>query len=132
MQMQGLKTAIYCRVACADQMALDMQIECLREYAAEHGIDDITVYSDNGYSGLDYNRPGFSLMECDIEDGAIEAVIVRDLSRIGRNMVETIQWITGIRDRGIVFIQADLPFGDNFVYNRNCLREAVMSRLKKI
>ena len=45
----------------------------------------ITVYGDDGYSGTNFNRPGFQKMLSDMEDGKIAVCIIKDLSRLGRN-----------------------------------------------
>lgn len=125
MQAREKKTAIYCRVASADQLSLETQKDRLCGYAADNGYDNIDFYMDNGYSGLNYDRPAFSRLEADIQAGIVEAVIVRDVTRIGRNILDTVQWIERLRDKGIAFISADLSFNDNFLLNVGCFRKDI-------
>ena len=54
-----------------------------------HGFKIYDVYVDDGYSGLNFNRPGFQRMIQDIQSGKINLVITKDLSRLGRNYIET-------------------------------------------
>ncbi len=57
----------------------------LRSYADRHGFLICREYVDDGYSGTNFDRPGFIQMIADIEEGAIDAVLTKDLSRLGRN-----------------------------------------------
>ena len=125
MQARHKKVAIYCRVASADQLSLNTQRERLITSAEANGYSDFEVYSDNGFSGFDFERPAFSKLEAAIQAGEIEAVIVRDESRISRNIFATAQWIERHRDKGIIFVSADLPVGDNYLRNRGCIRNIV-------
>lgn len=73
----------------ADSSTIENQIELIQDYAKS--IPDIHVVSersDNGYSGIDFLRPSFTEMMKDIEEGKINCVIVKDLSRLGRNYIE--------------------------------------------
>ena len=56
----------------------------MKKYAKEHGFDNTRYYVDDGYTGTNFNRPGFQKMIEDIELGFISTVIVKDLSRLGR------------------------------------------------
>ena len=61
----------------------------LNEFCEEH--NDIVVYDnyiDDGYTGTDFNRPSFQRMLADMKNGYINCVIVKDLSRLGRNYIE--------------------------------------------
>lgn len=65
------------------------QIADCKKFIEENEIpQDIKIYSDNGYSGRNFNRPEFQRLVCDIEAGTIDTVVVKDLSRLGRNVVE--------------------------------------------
>lgn len=55
----------------------------------QHDIQVVSVREDDGYSGVDFDRPGFQLMLEDIKEGRVDCVIVKDLSRFGRNYIET-------------------------------------------
>ena len=52
-------TAIYCRVASANEYAIEVQRDYLYRYAEEHGFGNIRVYADNGYTGLSFKRLAF-------------------------------------------------------------------------
>lgn len=54
----------------------------------KHNIQVVSIREDDGYSGVDFNRPGFQLMLEDIKKGVIDCIIVKDLSRFGRNYIE--------------------------------------------
>jgi len=65
------------------------QKELIRSYvASQPDIQLIASYEDDGYSGVDFNRPSFNRMVEDIKSGKINCVIVKDLSRLGRNYIE--------------------------------------------
>lgn len=70
------------------------QLQLLRDYVSEHS--DLTVfdiYSDDDISGTDFIRPEFSRMMNDLRDGKIDCIIVKDLSRLGRNYLESGEYI---------------------------------------
>ena len=70
-------------------------------YAAELGYVNPITYVDNGASGLSFDRPAFSDMNADIAAGKIDAVIVHSISRIGRNMIETLSWLAKMKRKDI-------------------------------
>lgn len=73
----------------ADSSTIENQIELIREYAkSAPGIRIVSVREDNGFSGVDFLRPSFCGMMKDIELGKVNCVIVKDLSRLGRNYIE--------------------------------------------
>ncbi len=61
----------------------------LSRYCREHGFIICEYYIDDGYSGKNFDRPDFKRMISDIEDGKINCVVTKDLSRLGRNYLET-------------------------------------------
>lgn len=71
-----------------DSNSIAHQIEILTKYAAAHGITNYKIYKDDGYSGTSFNRPGFQEMLADIESGLVSMVVVKDMSRFGRNYLE--------------------------------------------
>lgn len=77
----------------------------LKQYAKEHGFDNTRYYVDDGYTGTNFNRPGFQKMVEDIDLGYISTVIVKDLSRLGRRY-DTVGYYTDtyFPDRDIRFI----------------------------
>ena len=64
----------------------------LRQYAAEHGLTVVDEYIDDGWSGTNFERPSFQRMIDDIEDGKINCVVTKDLSRLGGNYILTGQY----------------------------------------
>ena len=70
------------------------QIQLLKDFSSENlDIDVVDIYVDDDISGTDFVRPEFSRMMNDIRDGKIDCVIVKDLSRLGRNLIETGEYI---------------------------------------
>ena len=104
---KNTRVALYCRVAREDDNAIELQKSILQNYAKEQGYTNISVYADNGVSGVNYTRPALSLLEADISAGIVGTVIVRSFCRIGRNPFETEKWIAGIRRKGVSFISAE-------------------------
>lgn len=87
-------TALYCRLSRDDENegesnSIQNQKKMLSKYAEENGFRNIEVYVDDGYSGKDFQRPDWERMMNDIEDGKVSCVITKDLSRLGRNYIET-------------------------------------------
>ena len=91
-------TALYCRLSHEDSMqgesnSIQNQRKILTDYAKSKGFRNTKFYIDDGFSGTNFNRPGFESMMTDMEDGKIATVIVKDLSRLGRNYIETGRYI---------------------------------------
>ena len=85
--------ALYVRLSRDDENEGDSnsianQIAILTKYARDHGITNYRIYKDDGYSGTNFDRPGFQEMLSDIEGGFVRTVIVKDMSRFGRNYLE--------------------------------------------
>lgn len=85
-------TAIYCRLSRGDGMDGDSnsvanQKRLLSQKAKELGLSNTKYYVDDGYTGTNFNRPGFQQMLSDIELGYVTVVMVKDLSRLGRDYV---------------------------------------------
>ena len=95
MKQQNNKiTALYCRLSHEDllkgeSMSIQNQRDLLAMYAADNGYTNTKTYADDGYTGTNFNRPAFQEMVSDIEDGLIGTVIVKDLSRLGREYLQT-------------------------------------------
>lgn len=89
---QFYSVAIYCRLSVDDgnnseSMSIASQKVMLTEYAKKQGWKIFNIYIDDGYSGVNFERPGFQQMIYDIEQGRINLVLVKDLSRLGRNYI---------------------------------------------
>jgi hypothetical protein len=86
--------AIYCRLSREDgdnieSSSIASQKKFLTEYATKNGYKIFDTYIDDGYSGTDFDRPDFKRMISDVEKGFIDVVIVKDLSRLGRNYLKS-------------------------------------------
>lgn len=82
-------TALYCRLSQDDALdgesnSITNQKALLSKYAAEHGFRNIQFFVDDGYSGTSFQRPGFQEMMKYVEDYSVSTLIVKDLSRLGR------------------------------------------------
>ena len=86
-------TALYCRLSRDDELQGDSnsiinQKKILQKYALDHGWKNIRFYIDDGISGITFNRPGFQEMIADIEAGIVKRVIIKDMSRLGRDYLQ--------------------------------------------
>ncbi len=96
-----IPTAVYCRLSVKNggknEDTLETQIELVTNYIAEHPQLELKeIYADNGYSGTNYKRPEFLRMMDDVRRGTIRCIVVKDLSRLGREYVETGHYIEDI------------------------------------
>ena len=113
----GGLTALYARLSKDDDLVGDSnsivhQKEILAKYAKEHGFTNIEFYIDDGFSGTNFNRPDFQRMMADAEKGKISTVIVKDMSRFGRDYI-MVGYYTEI-----YFLNLDIRFiaiNDNFI-----------------
>lgn len=85
---------LYCRLSKDDgnsveSMSIWSQKVMLKQYAENNGIAIYDYYVDDGYSGTNFERPSFKKMITDIENGKINCVITKDLSRLGRNYLQS-------------------------------------------
>lgn len=103
-------TALYCRLSRDDGMDGDSnsvanQKRLLSQKAKEMSLSNTKYYVDDGYTGTNFNRPGFQQMLSDIEMGFVSAVMVKDLSRLGRDYVSVGNYTDSyFPDHGIRFI----------------------------
>ena len=85
-------TALYCRLSCDDDLEGDSnsirnQKMLLQKYADENRLRNTRFYVDDGYSGSNFDRPDFKRMMDDVDNGKISTVIVKDMSRFGRDHI---------------------------------------------
>lgn len=85
---------IYCRLSKDDDLngesqSIGTQRSMLKSYCRENGYEVYREYIDDGYSGLNFDRPQFQMMLSDIEKQRIDMVITKDLSRLGRDYIMT-------------------------------------------
>ena len=91
MKQSDKLTAYYFRAAQQiDTLYLDNQMQKLLYHASQNGIATFALYVDNGYNGLNFDRPAFSLMQQDMKNGRLEKIIVASLDRISRNCLDVI------------------------------------------
>ncbi len=110
MQTEGKITALYERLSRDDDQAGDSssivnQKRYLEDYAVQHGFTNLRHYTDDGWSGGNFDRPDWKRLVADIEAGMVAAVIVKDMSRVGRNYLQT-GFYTEVyfREHGVRFI----------------------------
>lgn len=103
-------TACYERLSRDDELAGDSnsiinQKKMLEDYAAQHGFTNCIHYTDDGYSGGSFERPDWKRMLSDIEAGKVSVVLAKDMSRIGREYLQTGFYTEVLfRERGVRFI----------------------------
>ena len=103
-------TALYERLSRDDEMqgesnSITNQKKYLEEYARSQGFKNIRHFTDDGYSGVDFNRPGFQALIAAVEAGEVDIVCVKDMSRFGRNYLK-VGFYTEIMfpEKGVRFI----------------------------
>ncbi|MBR1830916.1 MAG: recombinase family protein [Ruminiclostridium sp.] len=77
------------------------------QYCKDHAIKNYEIYDDDGFSGTNFDRPGFGRMYEDIQRGLIDTVIVKDQSRFGRSYIDVGMYVEQFKDRGVRFIAVD-------------------------
>lgn len=92
-QRNNKLTALYERLSKDDELqgesnSITNQKNYLEEYAQAKGLKNIRHYTDDGFSGVTFNRPGFQKMIADVEAGLIDTICVKDMSRLGRNYLK--------------------------------------------
>ena len=141
---QQLITALYPRLSLEDELqgesnSISNQKRILETYAKQNGFSNLRWYTDDGYSGANFQRPGFQAMLADIEAGKVGTVIVKDMSRLGRNYLQVGMYTEMIfPQKGVRFIAindgVDSAQGENdFAPLRNIFNEwLVRDTSKKI
>jgi len=87
-------TALYCRISREDELntvssSIETQKAYLKRYANQQRMTNTKYYIDDGYSGTNFERPGFTELQSDIENNQVQIVITKDLSRLGRDYLTT-------------------------------------------
>lgn len=115
-EQQSYTAGIYCRLSSEDaanseSMSISNQRDMLCDYVKRQGWDIGGIYIDDGYSGVNFQRPDFQRMIADIEAGKINLVICKDLSRLGRNYILCGQYTEiYFPERGVRFIALNDAF----------------------
>ena len=128
-------TALYERFSRDDELAGDSnsivnQKKMLEDYAKSNGYTDLVHFTDDGYSGGNFDRPGWKEMLRQIEDGSIGTVIVKDMSRVGRDYLQ-VGFYTEVffREKGVHFVaisngvDSDINTSSEFVPFLNIMNE---------
>lgn len=128
-------TALYERLSRDDELAGDSnsivnQKKMLEDYAKCNGYTDLVHFTDDGYSGGNFDRPGWKKMLRQIEDGSIGAVIVKDMSRVGRDYLQ-VGFYTEVffREKGVHFaaisngVDSDINTSSEFAPFLNIMNE---------
>lgn len=94
-------TALYCRLSQDDMLqgesnSITNQKQMLLKYAEDNGFKNAQFYVDDGFSGTSFQRPDFMRMISDMENGRVGIIITKDLSRLGRDYLQTGQYIETI------------------------------------
>lgn len=102
-------TALYCRLSRDDELqgesnSIVNQKTILQRYADDNGFSNIQFFVDDGYSGTNFNRPDWLRLICMVEEGKIGTIIVKDMSRLGRDYLQVGMYTE------IVFPNADIRF----------------------
>lgn len=102
-------TALYCRLSVddaneGDSNSIQHQKEMLEKYCIENGYTNYRFYVDDGYSGTTFERPDFKKMIADVEAGLVKRVIIKDLSRFGRDYLQVGMFTE------VLFAQYDIHF----------------------
>ena len=112
--------ALYCRLSRDDDNSRDSnsisnQKQILEKYAHDNLLVNTKFYVDDGYSGVNFNRPGFQQLLEDVDSGKIGTIIVKDMSRLGRNYLQVGIYIElKFLEAGVRFIGVD---SDNVMDN---------------
>lgn len=108
--MEKTQAAIYCRLSQDDGSlgesgSIQTQKAILTQYCQEHHMEIVDCYCDDGWSGTNFDRPAFQRMIGDIEAGRVNTVIVKDLSRFGREYAQMGLYIEHyFEEKGVRFL----------------------------
>lgn len=108
--MEKTQAAIYCRLSqddgsLGDSGSIQTQKAILTQYCQEHHMEIVDCYCDDGWSGTNFDRPAFQRMIGDIEAGRVNTVIVKDLSRFGREYAQMGLYIEHyFEEKGVRFL----------------------------
>ena len=126
-------TAIYCRLSRDDELtgesnSIVNQKQMLEDFARRNGLPNPTHFTDDGISGTRFDRPGFLAMMEEVEAGRVEAIVIKDMSRLGRDYLKVGQVMEVLRQRGVRLIAINdgvdsLKGDDDFTPFRNIMNE---------
>jgi DNA invertase Pin-like site-specific DNA recombinase len=111
-----MKVGIYTRVS-TDKQTVENQIHKLKEYSKIRGYKIVKIYKDV-ITGKDYNRPGLIDLKNDIKRGRVKAVLVYDLDRLGRTVLDLIQLVDFFHAHNCNFISYNNSIDTTTPYGR--------------
>ena len=127
------RAAIYCRLSKDDDLqgesaSIANQKQMLEDFARRNGLPNPTHFTDDGVSGTRFDRPGFLAMMEEVEAGRVEAIVIKDMSRLGRDYLKVGQVMEILRQRGVRLIAINdgvdsLKGDDDFTPFRNIMNE---------
>lgn len=126
--------ACYCRLSRDDEndgtsVSIETQKKVLEDYCRSNGYEVYDFYCDDGYTGTNFDRPSFKRLMSDVNDGVANLIVVKDLSRFGRNYIEVGKYVEEtFPDMGVRFI----AIGDDVDTNRDNLDLDLMLPMKNI
>lgn len=102
MKQSDKLTAYYFRAAHkTDTLYLDNQMQRLLYHASQNRISAFALYVDNGYNGVNFDRPAIARLQQHIQAGQIEKIVVVSLDRISRNSIDTVAFADQAADFGV-------------------------------
>ena len=126
-------TPLYERLSRDDELqgesnSISHQKQMLEEFARRNGLPNPTHFTDDGVSGTRFDRPGFLAMMEEVEAGRVEAIVIKDMSRLGRDYLKVGQVMEILRQRGARLIAINdgvdsLKGDDDFTPFRNIMNE---------
>lgn len=127
----GLYARLSVDSATRQSDSIQTQLDIMRAYTKKHPeLEECREYIDNGYSGTNFERPGFNSLMDDIRDGKIDCILVKDLSRFGRDYLETTNFIEVILPfLGVRFISVNDHFDTDARNNENKTLEVALKNL---
>ena len=126
-------TPLYERLSRDDELqgesnSISNQKQMLEDFARRNGLPNPTHFTDDGISGTRFDRPGFLAMMEEVEAGRVEAIVIKDMSRLGRDYLKVGQVMEVLRQRGVRQIAINdgvdsLKGDDDFTPFRNIMNE---------
>ena len=126
-------TPLYERLSRDDELqgesnSISNQKKMLEDFARRNGLPNPTHFTDDGVSGTRFDRPGFLAMMEEVEAGRVEAIVLKDMSRLGRDYLKVGQVMEILRQRGVRLIAINdgvdsLKGDDDFTPFRNIMNE---------
>lgn len=133
-------TPLYERLSRDDDLqgesnSISNQKQMLEDYARRNGLPNPRHFTGDGISGTRFDRPGFLAMMAEVEAGRVEAIVVKDMSRLGRDYLKVGQVMEILRQKGVRLIAINdgvdsLNGDDDFTPFRNIMNEMFSLRME--